>query len=281
MTTIPTSNSVSIISAVRAFTRRDIMRTIASPIATIQSVVFPAAFLLTLLAVFGKSVDQFSAVATARSMPYIQRLTPALVISGAAFGSLGAATGLFIDKSSGFFDRLRLTPFEGNDQQQAQRGLLALVFGRAISEYVRIITSTLILMVIGAAFGFRFAGGWLDALIFLALAALFGGCFGWVGFGFATRAATVEAVVPAVNALFIIFLFLSYGMVPLEAFPGWVQPAVRYGPSSLMMKTLQDLAIGQPYLTSLLGALAWAVGITVVFGWLSYTGLVRPTKRSD
>ncbi len=281
MTTIPTSNSVSIISAVRAFARRDILRTLASPIATIQSVVFPAALLMAMLAVFGKSVDQFSAVATARNMSYIQRLTPALVISGAAFGSLGAAVGLFADKSSGFFDRLRLTPFEGSDHQQAQRGLFALLFGRAISEYVRIIASTLILIAIGAAFGFRFAGGWLDAVFFLVLSAVFGGCFVWVGFGFATRAASAEAVVPAVNALFIIFLFLSYGMVPLEAFPGWVQPAVRFGPSSLMMRTLQDLAIGQPYLTSLLGALAWTAGITAVFGWLSYTGLVRPAKRSD
>ena len=75
--------------------------------------------------------------------------------------------------------------------------------------------------------------------------------------------------------------FLSHGMVPIEAFPGWVQPVVQVSPSSGMMLTLQRLASGGAVLGPLLGALAWTGAITVVFGRLSISGLTRPDERSS
>jgi ABC-2 type transport system permease protein len=267
------TGGVTLARAVRALARRDLLRGLGTPAITVQSVVFPGVLLMVLLAVFGTAVEEFS------GEPYVQRLTPALIISGAAFGSVGAVGGLLQDRLSGFFDRIRLTPFDGQRHRGGHAGPVALVLARSLSEHVRVATTAICIVAIGFAFGFRFEAGPGRAIAFFAAAVVFGACFGWIGFALATRASSMEAVVSPVTALFLVLLFLSHGMVPLDAFPGWIQPVVEVAPSSLMMLTLQRLAGGGDVVGPLLGALTWTVAITAVFGGLSLRGLANPTER--
>jgi ABC transporter DrrB family efflux protein len=264
-------SGVSLLAATRALARRDLLRALATPATTVQSVVFPAVLLMVLLAVFGTAVEAVD------GQPYVQRITPALVISGAAFGSLGAVGGLFEDRRSGFFDRLRLAPVVGGD---GNRGFTALLLARSASEHVRVFVTAVCLVVLGYVFGFRFEAGIGRALAFFVVATVCGACFAWVGFALATRGSSMEAVVPPVSLLFLILLFLSHGMVPIEAFPGWIQPVVEVSPSSLMMLALQRLAGGGEVLWPLVGALAWTAAITAVFGQLSLRGLTRSGESS-
>jgi ABC-type taurine transport system ATPase subunit len=60
------------------------------------------------IAVFGEAVGDVDGV------DYIQRLAPALIISGAACGSAGAAVGLMTDLSGGVWSRLRTLPIARN-----------------------------------------------------------------------------------------------------------------------------------------------------------------------
>ena len=273
---------VSTAAVVAALSRRELLRSLATPAVTVQSVAFPAVLLMTLLAVFGSAVEDFTG-----GQPYIQRVTPALVVSGAAFGSVGAILGLFEDRASGFFDRIRLIPFAGaSPDPDDVRGLRALMVARSISEHLRVLAATVVLTLIGAAFGFRFEAGLARAAAFYALATVFGASFCWIGFALAARASSMESVVPPVTGLFLVLLFLSHGMVPLDAFPDQVQPVVEVAPSSLMMLTLQRLSGGGEVAGPLVGALAWTLGITVVFSTLAARGLRglsrgRPSSGSD
>lgn len=258
---------VTIGQAVAALTRREVLRSLASPAVTIQSVVFPAVLLMTLLAVFGSAVAEFTG-----GEAYVQRVTPALVISGAAFGSLGTAVGLFEDRTSGFFDRLRLTPFHRDKRSHDPAGstsLRAMMLARSISEHVRVLLVAITLTLVGSAFGFRFEAGLGRSLAFFTLATLFGASFCWIGFALAAGSSSMEAVTPPLSGLFLILLFLSHGMVPLEAFPDAVQPIVEVAPSSLMMLTLQRLSGGGDVSAPLLGATAWTVLFTVVFSTIA------------
>lgn len=268
---------VTIPKVVAALSRREVMRTLATPAVIVQAVAFPAVLLMVLLAVFGSAVEDFSG-----GEPYVQRLTPALVISGAAFGSMGTVLGLFEDRSSGFFDRIRLIPFGGDTTDGAGlRGLRAMMLARSISEHARVFAGTVVLTALGAVFGFRFEAGLGRALAFFVLATIFGASFCWIGFALATKGSSMEAVVPPVSALFLILLFLSHGMVPIEAFPDWVQPVVEVAPSSMMMLTLQRLSGGGEVAGPLLGALAWTIGFTVVFGLIAAKGLARRLLRTQ
>ena len=118
--------STSTLSATRALARREFLRSIRSPAMTIQSVVFPAVLLMVLLAVFGTAVGDLD------RQPYVQRIGPALIISGAAFGSLAAAVGLFVDRTTGMFSRLRTMPLSG------RLGAASPVLARSISEHLRV-----------------------------------------------------------------------------------------------------------------------------------------------
>ncbi len=264
----PAQPTVGLLGATRALARRDLKRAQSMPAVTVQSVVFPAVLLATLLAVFGTTVGELDGTS------YVQRITPAMIISGAAFGSLGAVTGLLEDRTSGFFDRIRLAPFD----RPGEHGFTALALARSVSEHIRVLVATFCITALGYAFGFRFEAGPIKALAFFALAMVFGACFCWIGFALAARASSMEAVVPPVSGMFLILLFLSYGMVPLEAFPGWIQPVVRVAPSSVMMLALQRLSSGGAWVGPVLGAFAWTIGISAVFGALTIRGLTRSTR---
>jgi daunorubicin resistance protein C len=244
---------------VRALTRRELLRTVRNPPAAIQSVAFPAILMLVLLAVFGEAVGEVDGLA------YIQRLAPALIISGAAFGSAGAAVGLFTDLGGGVWARLRTLPI-------TRTGTLV---ARWIAEGGRVLGGTLVLGLIAVALGFRFRNGVLPALGFVPLAIACGASFCWIGFALAVRAKDQESLVPPMSAIFLVLLFLSRGMVPIDAFPGWAQPIARNTPTSVMVEALQNLANGGALVGPVLGALAWAAGITVVFGALAVRGLAR------
>ena len=69
-----------------------------------------------------------------------------------------------------------------------------------------------------------------------------------------------------------LLLFFNTGMVPLDVFPGWLQPVVRAQPMSPAIETMRALADGGPTLWPLLQAVAWVLGLIVVFGPLAVRG---------
>lgn len=257
--------TVRLADATRALAHREMIRSLRTPAVTVQAVIFPAVLLMVLLAVFGTAVEDIDGVR------YVQRLAPALVISGAAFGSLGAVAGFLRDRDSGVSTRVRLAPFG----TKRDRGLTAMVLARSISEHVRVFATAVCIVVLACAFGFRFEAGIARALGFFVVATIAGASFCWIGFALAARGSSMESVVPPVSGLFLVLLFMSQGMVPVEAFPGWAQPIVRVAPASVMAQALQRLAGGGPLWWPLAGAVAWAVTITVVFATATFRGLTR------
>lgn len=253
-------HNTTMFSAVKALTAREALRTSRMPAVIVQSVVFPAVLLLTLMATFGSAVE-----ATSQG-PYVQRILPGMLISGAAFGSVGVIIGLFVDRQSGFFRRLRSMPLAKSDNA-AQK---ATLISRYCSEVIRVLFSTVILVLVGSAFGFRFNGSFLETIGFWLLAILCGSSFCWFGFYLALRGKTVDAVTAPVMAIFLLFMFVSEGTVPIEAFPEVVQPFVSYAPMSMMMAALKKLADGQAWSMHVMGALGWSTVISVVFGYLAF-----------
>lgn len=68
-------------------------------------------------------------------------------------------------------------------------------------------------------------------------------------------------------------LFFSRGMVPLEAYPGWAQPIVRFNPATSFVTALDNLGRGGELTGPILSAVAWAVALTAVFGFIAVRGL--------
>ena len=67
-------------------------------------------------------------------------------------------------------------------------------------------------------------------------------------------------------------------MVPLEAYPGWAQPVVRFNPATAYVTALDGLARGGELVAPVLAAVAWSAGIVAVFGFFASRAIRRPKR---
>ena len=218
-----------------------------SPVTVVQSVAFPTLLLLVLLAAFGRvvggSIDAYAA-----------RIVPLLVISGGAFGAMGTGIAVYTDRTAGMIDRLRSMPVARP----------AYLTGAIVADAGRALVAAVVLATVGHAFGFRFDAGVLAAVGFFATAVAFGTIWAWMAVRLGLTAQTPESVGSTMNGPILMLFFLSTGFVPVEGFPGYLQPIVRANPMSTAVATLQGLSAGGPVLTPFLQTIAWVAGLTVV-----------------
>lgn len=219
-----------------------------SPVTVVQTVAFPTLLLLVLLAAFGRTIG-------GSVSEYAERLVPQLVIAGGAFGAMGTGLAVQRDRASGMIDRLRSLPVARS----------ALLTGAVGADAVRALAAAVTLSAVGHLFGFRFAQGPLAALAFLALATLFGTTWAWLAVRLGLTARQPEAVGSTMNGPILMLFFLSTGFVPVEGFPGYLQPVVRANPLSCAVNALLGLSSGGPILVPTLQVLAWVAGLTAVF----------------
>jgi len=242
------------------FAGRSFKRFIRSPDNVVSTVGFPLLLLLTILAVFSTAVEGFD------DGPYAQRLVPMLVVSGLMFGSLNTAVGFFTDLGQGYLERIRTMPV-------SPAGPLV---GAVIGEIGRAATALVVLVAVGHGFEFRFNNGVVPAIGFCLMAMLASVSIVWIGLAMATVARSQEALGPPLGSLFLVLLFLSRGMVPIGAYPGWAQPIVRFNPATAYVTAMDRLARGGELVKPILGSLAWTVGIIAVFGTIAVRAVRRP-----
>lgn len=220
-----------------------------SPVTVVQSVAFPTVLLLVLLAAFGRviggSVDA-----------YADRLVPQLVVAGGAFGAAGTGIAVYTDRGGGMIDRLRAQPIAPS----------AYLTGAVVADAARALVATVVLTAVGHLFGFRFENGVLAAVGFVALAVAFGSIWAWLAIRLGLTAGQVESVGTTLNGPVLMLFFLSTGFVPVDGFPGYLQPIVRANPLSCAVNAMIGLSSGGPVLTPLVQALAWTAGLTLLFG---------------
>lgn len=243
----------------RIFAGRSVRRLARSPETLISTIAFQVVLLLTMLAVFRAAVED------AADGPYAQRLVPALVVSGLMFGSIGTAVGLFTDLNDGFMQRVRSLPIAP----------AAPLLGIVAAEVVRAVVAVVALAVVGYATGFRFDNGALPALGFVAVAALAAVSIVWIGLALATVVPSQEALAPPLSGTFLVLLFVSGGLVPLDAYPGWAHPIVRNNPATAYVTALDRLARGGAITGPVLVAVAWSIALTALFGTLAVSMLRR------
>ena len=65
------------------------------------------------------------------------------------------------------------------------------------------------------------------------------------------------------------------GLVPVDKYPDWVQPLVRYQPMSLPVDAMRGLSVGGPVLPPMLTTLAWCGAIFVMCLWPIMVGYRR------
>lgn len=247
-----------LLSQTLVLTRRLLIRSARNPMTLVHALLLPMAFLLTLKVVFGDSIT------TITGHNALYRSVPLVALLATMTGSTTGVVGITAERFDGFLARLWALPI------RRAAGLLA----RLAAETVRLLGTTLVILGTGMILGFRFHCGVAAALLWVALPVIFGLAFSVLATTAALywpKAVLVEAMQPVI----ILGACFCTGFVPVERYPDWVQPIVRYQPMSPAVDAMRGLSVGGPVLWPMIGALAWCAGILVVCVWPIMVGYRR------
>lgn len=243
--------------------KRLLMVWMRDPTTTIQALVYPALTLLMFRIVLGDSIT----AATGR--PSVYGTVPMITLVAAMTGAMVSALGFKAEKATGLLGRFWTMPVH------RAAGLTA----RLLAEAIRVLITTLFVIAVGYAIGFRFDQGPLAAVALIGIPVLFG-----MGFAvFVTALATLTEGVLLVNAVSIVttlLMFFNSGFVPIMAYPTWLQSAVANQPMSCAIEAMKGLSYGGPVAEPLIDTVLWVVGVIVVFGYPAVRGYRRAAETS-
>jgi ABC-2 type transport system permease protein len=248
--------------------RRAIARIKNEPETLMDVTLMPIIFILMFAYVFG------GAIRLPAGGSYHEYLIGGMLGMGLAQTAPGVAVALVTDMSTGLMDRFRSLPMSR----------WAVLIARSIAELLTQLISTLIVVCVGLAIGWRVhTNGW-DVLTALGLALLFGYAFTWGGILLGMVLRSPEAAQQLGFILFLPLTFISSAFVPTQGMPGWLQPVAEWNPMSALAAACRKL-FGNPNPAATvhawpmqhpeLAVVAWSVGMLLVFAPLA----VRKYRR--
>ncbi|BAD55573.1 ABC transporter permease [Nocardia farcinica] len=232
------------------------------PATTIQTLIYPAATLLMFKIVLG------NAIGSATGMPAVYGQVPMITLVAAMSGAVVSALGFKVERATGLLGRFYTMPMNR----------AAGLTGRLLAEAVRVLITTLFVLAVGLALGFRFGQGPLAALALIGIPVLFGVGFAVLVTALATltEGVLLVSIIGIVNTL---LMFFNTGFVPVFAYPTWLQDVVANQPMSTAIDAMRGLSYGGPVAEPLLKTLAWTIGLIVVFAWPAIRGYRRAAER--
>jgi ABC transporter DrrB family efflux protein len=249
-----------IVSQTAVLARRNLLHVLSDPQQMIGMTLQPLMFLLLFVYVFGGAIS-------GSTRGYLQFVLPGLVVQGIGFGTTQTAIGLNADFQRGLIDRFRSLPM----------GRSVVVAGRVTADIARTAWSSLIIVAVSVALGFRFGGGLAGAIGAAGLILALGVALCWVMAFLGVSLRSPESVQAAGFMLIMPLSFASSVLVPAASMPGWLQAFVRVNPFTIFADAMRGLMLGGPVATPVLQAVAWIAGLSGVFGALTVARYRRRT----
>jgi ABC transporter DrrB family efflux protein len=233
-------------------TWRNLLRIPRAPDLLVGFTIQPIMFVLLFVYVFGGAIQT-------PGHDYVDFLMPGIIVQTMSFGGFVTALGLADDLRKGLIDRFRSLPM-------ARSAVLA---GRTLADVVTNAISLTIMVVVGLLVGFHFDASLLEIVGGVLLMLLFGFAFSWI---FAFLGLSASSAESAQSLGFIVIFpltFASSAFVPTDSMPGWLQTFADANPFTTTVDAMRALWIGDPAGNDIWGAVAWSVGLIVVFSVLS------------
>ena len=241
---------------------RNLRQLTRQPQLLIFAVIQPVIFLLLFTYVFG------GAIRFATGGDYISFLLPGVIIQSIVFASSNTTIGLNIDLSRGMIDRFRSLPMSR----------AAVLAGRTIADTARGTLTVTIMMIAGFVIGFRFED-WGTGLLGILLAIAFGHSFTWIGAIIGLYVKDPEAAQVAGFIWMFPLTFASSVFVPTFTMPAWLRAFAENQPVSVVATAVRNLMSGTVNPDEIAVALAWIIGIFLVFMPLSVWQYAKVASR--
>jgi ABC transporter DrrB family efflux protein len=214
--------------------------------ATIQPVMFVVLFRY----VFGGAIT-----GTGTGPNYANFLMAGIFVQTVIFGSTTTGIGLAEDLARGLIDRFRSLPMAKS----------AVLTGRTIADLVRNLFVVIVMLLVGFAVGFRPSGSPLAWAVAIGLLLLVSFAFSWISAVIGLISRSVEAAQSAGFIWLFPLTFASSAFVPVSKMPDWLQGFASHQPVTVFVDAIRALLLGNSAGTLVWQALAWGIGILVVF----------------
>ena len=200
---------------------------------------------------------------------YVQYVIPGIFAQTVLFNSAFTGVGVADDLSKGIIDRLRSLPMFQS----------AVLIGRTVSDAVRNVADVRRDARRGVPRrlplrGQRSSARWRPP----ALMFLFGYAFSWIQALIGLSVGSVEAANSAGFIWMFPLTFVSSAFVDPANMTSWLQPIAEHNPFTILTNACRALYNGYDPGNDAWIALAWAVGITIVFAFLATRKFARSTS---
>jgi ABC-2 type transport system permease protein len=213
----------------------------------ITTAITPIALLLLFVYVFGGAIDT-------GGVKYVNYLLPGIMLMAIASGIAYTAVRLFTDLKSGIFERFHSMPITR----------ASVLWAHVLTSMVANVLTVVIIVLVGLVMGFRTSASPLAWLAVLGILVLFTLALTWMAVLAGLSAKSIDGAAGFSYPL--IFLpFVSSAFVPTSTMPGPVRWFAEHQPVTSIVNTIQDLFAQRPVDSDIWVALAWCVGILVVF----------------
>ena len=241
------------IADARTITWRNLISYTRIPDAVFFSSVQPIMFVLLFRYVFGGAIQ-------VPGTTYVNYLIAGIYVQTVMFGSVATSVGLAEDLQKGLIERFRALPM-------ARSAVLA---GRTTADAVRNVLVLLIITGVGYAVGFRVQTNFFLFVAGLLLVLFFAYALSWMFAIIGLSVSNSETAQLAAFPILFPLTFASSAFVPVASMPGWLQAWATNQPVSQVVNATRRLMLGPTptgawSTSNVWWALAWAVGILVVF----------------
>lgn len=242
-------------------TKRSLRHTTRSLDTIITVVLTPIAILLLFVYVFGGALGTQTG-----TIDYVDFITPAVIIMTVGSGIAYAAVRLSMDLQKGIISRFRTMPVAPS----------SVLSGQALSSTLSNLFSCLLVLAVAFLVGFRSAAGMTGWLWFSGILVLFTLATTWMAMFFGLLAKTVEGA-GAFAYILLLLIFISPSFVPTESMTPLLRGFAEHQPMTPVIESLRSLLTDGAPGNDIWAALAWIVGILVVF----YTLALFIYRRSE
>jgi ABC-2 type transport system permease protein len=213
-----------------------------NPEALLTALMLPVMLMLLFVYLFGGAIDT--------GTKYVTYVVPGLLLLCAGYGSSVTSVSVSADMAGGIVDRLRSLDVGG----------AAVLAGHVTASVVRNAVSTVVVLAVGIAIGFRPHASPLDWIGAAAVLGLFVLALSWLSAVIGLVARTPEGA--SGFTFFVMFLpYPSSAFVPVDTMPSWIQGVAAHQPVTPVIETIRSLLLGTPAGSSPWQALAWCAGI--------------------
>jgi ABC-2 type transport system permease protein len=235
------------------FARRSLRHIMRSPDTVITVLLMPIALMLLFVYVWGGAMGQQTG-----SVSYIDFIVPGIVVMTVLSGIAYAAVRLNMDVQSGIINRFRTMPVAPS----------SILGGQAASSTLSNLFSSLVVLLVALAMGFRPQAGVTAWLVFAGILLLFTLSTTWLAIFFGLIARTMEGA-GAFSYILLLLVFISPSFVPTDSMTPVLRGFAEHQPMTPVVETLRSLLVDGTAGPQVWTALAWILAVLVVSYLLS------------